>query len=342
MLVFHSPASRLHDPSGYFRRGQTIPHPEQADRYRILRDAAAGAGHELVEAADHGIEPLRAVHTDSYLDLLRTAWDRKGELPGLGEEILTGHFARPQMHARPDGLLGLLGYHMADTSTPIRAGTWDAVYGGAQAAISAADAASDGGSAYALCRPPGHHAYSDAGGGFCFLNNTAVAAERLLAKTGGPVAILDIDVHHGNGTQGIFYARADVLTVSIHADPSNYFPFYAGYPAETGEGAGTGANLNLPLPEGSGDDLWLDAIGAGLRRIGEFRPAALVVALGFDASEHDPIGAFRVTTCAFMAAARVIATAHATVLLVQEGGYLCDALPQNLAAFLGSFDSERR
>jgi acetoin utilization deacetylase AcuC-like enzyme len=341
VLVLHSPASSLHDPSGYFRRGQTVTHPEQAERYRILRAAVEGAAHELIEAADHGIDPLRAVHTDSYLDLFRTAWDRKSELPGIGEEILTGHFARPQMHARPEGLLGLLGYHMADTSTPIRAGTWAAIYGSAQAAVAAADLALERGSAYALCRPPGHHAYADSAGGFCYLNNSAMAAERLLAKTGGPVAILDIDVHHGNGTQGIFYRRGDVLTVSVHADPSNYFPFYAGYAGEAGEGAGEGANLNLPLPEGSGDAIWLETIGKGLRRVAEFRPAALVVALGFDASEHDPIGAFKVTTEGFAAAARTIAAAHPAICLVQEGGYLCDALPRNLTAFLKAFEEAR-
>ena len=341
MIVTHSPASVLHDPAGYFRRGQTVAHPEQAERYRILRAAVEAGGHDLVEAADHGLAPLRAVHTGSYLDLLGTAWDRKGELPGIGEEILTGHFARPQMHARPEGLLGLLGYHMADTSTPIRAGTWAAIHGSAQAAVSAADAALKQGSAYALCRPPGHHAYADSSGGFCFLNNSAIAAERLAAKTGGPVAILDIDVHHGNGTQGIFYRRGDVLTVSVHADPSNYFPFYAGYAGETGEGAGSGANLNLPLPEGSGDAVWLETIAEGLGRIAQFRPAALVVALGFDASEHDPIGAFRITTPGFEAAARVIAAAHPTICLVQEGGYLCEALPKNLTAFLAAFEADR-
>ncbi|NNM73279.1 histone deacetylase family protein [Enterovirga aerilata] len=342
MLVTHSPASVLHDPTGYFRRGRTVEHPEQASRYRILRTAVEEAGHALLDTADHGIEPLRAVHTDSHLDLFRTAWDRKAELPGIGEEILTGHFSRPQMHARPEGLLGLLGYHMADTSTPVRAGTWEAIYGSAQAAISAADAVPERGAAYALCRPPGHHAYADSAGGFCFLNNTAIAAERLLARTGGPVAILDIDVHHGNGTQGIFYGRGDVLTVSVHADPANYFPFYAGYAGETGEGAGAGANLNIPLPQGTGDGAWLEAIGEGLRRIAAFRPAALVVALGFDASEHDPIGAFKVTTAGFEAAARAVAAAHGTVLLVQEGGYLCEALPGNLVAFLRAFEEARR
>ncbi len=342
MIVIHSPAVSLHDPSGYFRRGQTISHPEQAERYWILRRAVEGAGHRLIDTVDHGLQPLRAVHTDSYLDLLRTAWGRKDELPGVGEEILTGHFARPQMHARPAGLLGLLGYHMADTSTPIRAGTWEAINGSAQAAVSAADVALEHGHAYALCRPPGHHAYADSAGGFCFLNSTAIAAERLRAKTGGPVAILDIDVHHGNGTQGIFYGRGDVLTVSIHADPTNYFPFYAGYANETGEGAGQGANLNLPLAEGSRDGVWLEAIGEGLRRVAAFSPAAVVVALGFDASEHDPIGAFKVSTEGFAAAARMIAAAHPTTLLVQEGGYLCDALPRNLVAFLGAFEEARR
>lgn len=342
MLVVHSPASPRHDPSGYFRRGRTVEHPEQAARYGILLRAVEGGGHRIVEAADGGLAPLRAVHTDSYLDLLRTAWSRRDELPGIGEEILTGHFARPQMHRRPHGMLGLLGYHMADTSTPIRAGTWEAIHGSAQAAIGAADAALAEGAAYALCRPPGHHAYADSAGGFCFLNNTAIAAERLRAATGGRVAILDIDVHHGNGTQGIFWERGDVLTVSVHADPSNYFPFFAGYADERGAGEGEGANLNLPLPEGTGDEPWLTAIRDGLAAVAAFRPAALVVALGFDASADDPIGAFKVTTAGFEAAARLIAGAHSTVLLVQEGGYLCEALPRNLAAFLAAFEDARR
>ncbi len=144
------------------------------------------------------------------------------------------------MHRKPAGLLGLVGLYIADTSTPIRAGTWPAVYGAAQCAVAAADAALAAGHAYALCRPPGHHAYADSAGGFCFLNNSAIAAERMRAATGGPVAILDIDVHHGNGTQGIFYARADVLTVSVHADPSDYFPFYRRLCGRDGGGAGHG------------------------------------------------------------------------------------------------------
>lgn len=341
MLVLHSPASLRHDPSGYFRRGRNVEHPEQARRYAILRDAVAGAGHTLREAGDHGLAPIAAVHDEGYLAFFSTIWTRRGELPGIGEEILTGHYARPQMARRPAGLLGQLGYYMADTSTPVRAGTWEAIYGSAQAAIEGAGAVLDAGMAYALCRPPGHHAYAASSGGFCFLNNSAVAAQALRAASGAPVAILDIDVHHGNGTQGIFWERPDILTISIHADPANYFPFYAGYADETGGGAGAGFNRNLVLPEGTGDEPWLAAIGEAMAAIAAFRPAALVVALGFDASEEDPIGAFRVTTDGFARAAGIVAGFTGPVLLVQEGGYLCEALPRNLAAFLAAFESCR-
>lgn len=341
MLVLHTPASLKHDPQGYFRRGAVVSHPEQAERYAILREAAAAAGHEMAEPADRGLGPITAVHTPGYVDFLRSAWDRRGEVAERGPELLGGHFARPQMHRRPAGLFGLLGFHTADTSTPIRAGTWEAVHGSAQAAVAAADAAIERGHAYALCRPPGHHAYADSAGGFCFLNNGAIAAERLRLRLDAPVAVLDIDVHHGNGTQGIFYASADVLTVSVHADPSDYFPFYAGYPDERGEGEGAGFNCNLPLPHGSGDAAFLHAVEQALGEIAAFRPAALVLALGLDASEHDPIGAFKVTAAGFARAAHLIAAAGLPTALVQEGGYLCEALPRNLIAVLAAFDAGR-
>ncbi len=341
MLAAYAPASVKHDPTGYFRRGVVVPHPEQAERYTILFDALKRSAHRLAEAADAGLDPILAIHTAEYVEFLQTAWSRRAELAGAGEELLSGHFARPHMHRRPDGLLGRLGYHTADTSTPIRAGTWDAVYGGAQAAVAAGEAALQHGVAYALCRPPGHHAYADSAGGFCFLNNTAIVAERLRRQTNEKVAILDIHVHHGNGTQGVFYSRADVLTVSIHADPSNYFPFFAGYADEIGEGEGRGFNRNIPLPHGSGDDVVLAAIEEALGAITSFRPGALVVALGLDASEHDPIGALKVTTEGFRQAAQAIAEIDRPAVLVQEGGYLCDALPRNLIAFLGAFDAQR-
>jgi acetoin utilization deacetylase AcuC-like enzyme len=341
MLAFHSPRALRHDPGRYFRRGSIVGHPEQAERYTILRDAVEAGGHELHEPEDRGLAPLLSVHTEDYVTFLRTAWDRRGELPIVTDEILTTQFSRPQMNRRPGGLQGLVGYHTADTSTPIRAGTWDAVYACAQTGPAVASAALERGVAYALCRPPGHHAYADSAGGFCYLNTSAIAAEALREETGGPVAILDIDVHHGNGTQGIFYRRGDVLTVSIHADPNDYFPFFTGYADERGEGDGEGANLNLPLAHGSGDDVYLEAIAQGLTAVAAFRPKAIVLALGLDASKDDPIGALKVTNEGFARAARLIARAKFPTAIVQEGGYLCEALPRNLTTFLGAFEAAR-
>ena len=338
MRVRADPRSQDHDPPLFFRRGRTIDHPEQPERYRVLEAAVRGAGHEVRAPQDHGLDILRGVQDPDYVAFLRTAWELRGELDPGAEELLTTQFARPQMHRRPPSLAGRLGYHAADTSTPIREGTWRAVWASAQAAASAADDAAMHGAAYALCRPPGHHAYADCAGGFCFLNNTAVAAQRL--RTGGAarVAILDVDVHHGNGTQGIFWRRGDVLTVSLHADPGAYFPFYAGYADEIGAGAGEGFNLNLPLAHGGGDVAFLAAVGAGLRGIEAFAPDALVVALGLDAAADDPLGVLNVTSEGFARAGAAIAGLRRPTALVQEGGYLQPGLGANLLAFLEGFE----
>jgi acetoin utilization deacetylase AcuC-like enzyme len=342
MLAFHHPDSALHAPKQFFRRGKLIPAPESPDRYRVLLASLAAGGHALREAVDQGIAPIAAVHDPAYLDFLQTAWARRSELDANAEELLTTQFARTQMHKRSSGLINQLGYHTADTSTPIRVDTWRAVYGSAQAAIAAADAALLEGASYALCRPPGHHAYADSAGGFCFLNNTAIAAQRMREKTDGTVAIIDVDVHHGNGTQGIFYRRDDVLTVSIHAETSNYFPLFAGYAEERGEGAGEGFNLNEPLEHGAGDAEVLAALDRAIKRVSAFRPAAIVVALGLDAAAEDPLGVFNVTRAGFAAMSRRIARIGAPTVLVQEGGYVCDALAGNLAAFLSAFQPSPR
>lgn len=343
MRVFHSPDSVRHAPSDYYRRGAIVAHPEQAQRYTLLHNAVVKTGHDVAAAGDRGLVPVQAVHDAGYLKFLETAWSRRSEIPGLGTEIGSSHFARPQMSRRPEGLLGQIGYFMADTSTPIQAGTWEAIYGSAQAAIAAGEHVAMGGAraAYALCRPPGHHAYAASAGGFCFLNNTAIAARHVGRLLGRRVAILDIDVHHGNGTQGIFYASDDVLTISLHAAPDNYFPFYTGYADEIGEGAGSGYNINMPMPEGTRDAVWLDALARAAGKIREYDPAALVVALGFDASEHDPIGAFKITTKGFEAAAGAIAALGLPTVLVQEGGYLSDVLAENLVSFLAAFEASQ-
>jgi acetoin utilization deacetylase AcuC-like enzyme len=194
--------------------------------------------------------------------------------------------------------------------------------------------------AYALCRPPGHHAYRDLAGGFCFLNNSAIAAAHLRLKH-ERVAILDVDVHHGNGTQGIFYERGDVLTVSIHADPASFYPFVWGYAHERGAGAGLGANLNIPLPIGTGDEGYLQALGTAKAMIEAFAPGALVIALGLDASEHDPLAGLAVTTNGFRRVGQAIAALKLPTVFVQEGGYLSDILGMNLTAALAGFEEGR-
>jgi acetoin utilization deacetylase AcuC-like enzyme len=341
LLVFHACASALHNPSTFFRRGKLIAAPESAQRYLVLRRALEDANRPLSEAPDQGIAPIAAVHETGYLRFLREAWTRRAELDPDAVELLTTQFARMQMHRRSEGLVNQLGYYTADTSTPIRGETWPAIYGASQAAVAAADAALEHGCAYALSRPPGHHAFSDCAGGFCYLNNTAIAAQRLAERAGGRVAVLDIDVHHGNGTQGIFYRRADVLTISIHAETSNYFPLFAGYADETGEDDGESFNLNLPLPWRSGDNEVFAALDAALTRIRAYNPVAMVIALGLDAAGEDPLGVFNVTTDGFAEIASRIAALRLNTVLVQEGGYVCPALARNLIAFLDGFEAAR-
>jgi acetoin utilization deacetylase AcuC-like enzyme len=217
------------------------------------------------------------------------------------------------------------------------AGTWDAARWAANCAIGAADAVLAGTrEAYALCRPPGHHAYADFAGGFCYLNNIAIAADRM-ARALGRVAILDVDVHHGNGTQSIFYARDDVHFVSVHGDPDHFFPFYAGYADETGEGPGRGFNRNYPLPAKTGDKEWLAALAQGLADIESSDPHALLVSLGFDAFAGDPSSDLAVSTEGFRQAGSMIGRSQRPVVLVQEGGYVVEHLAANLEAFLGAF-----
>ena len=342
MDVVFSDRHREHDPQSFVVRGQFATAQEVPERGRILHDAVAAAGFPLSEPEAHGLAPIARVHTPEYLDFLMHGHERWRALPGAGPEIIANAYPGRHMSARPDGVVGLAGYHMADGACPLGAGTWNAAEAAADVALCAADRLLHGAmAAFALCRPPGHHAYRDMAGGFCFLNNVAIAAEHLLPRF-GRAAILDFDVHHGNGTQGIFYERDDVFFASIHADPINYYPWFAGYAHERGAGAGLGYNLNLPMQPGTGDDAFVAGIEGLLEAIGRFDPNVLLVSAGFDAQENDPLGVFKVTTDGFLRVGETIgAFAHARELpslLVQEGGYVCDELGANLVAFLKGFE----
>ncbi len=342
MDVFFSDRHHEHDPQSFIVRGRFAQAEETPERGEILSAALAGAKFDLLAPVDHGWAPLARVHSPEYLEFLSTGHERWLAIDGSGPEIIANAFPGRHMAARPQGVVGQAGYHMADGACPIGPGTWKAAQAAADVVLSAADRLIDGTkAAYALCRPPGHHAFADMTGGFCFLNNVAIAAEHLLPRY-GRAAILDFDVHHGNGTQGIFYRRDDVFFASIHADPINYYPWFAGYANERGAGQGLGYNLNLPLAPGTGDDEFVGGIGTLLEAIARFDPDVLLVSAGFDAQENDPLGVFKVTTDGFTRVGETIgAFAHARELpslLVQEGGYVCAELGDNLVGFLNGFE----
>ena len=342
MKIVYSDKHAQHDPQTFVVRGVKQRSAEQPERATRLLAAASGAGHEITAPRAFGPGPAAAVHTANYLDFLQTAAREWAKLPGASDEVVPNVHPARQPATYPKGLTGRAGWHQVDMGCPIGPHTWDAALAATEVATTAAELVLSGTrEAYALCRPPGHHAFADMAGGFCFLNNSAVAAQHLRTRH-ARVAVLDVDVHHGNGTQGIFYERADVLTVSIHADPDYYYPYFWGHAHETGQGAGAGFNLNLPLPLGSADAPWLAAGDAALARVRDFAPTALVVALGLDASESDPLQGLKVTGPGFHAMAARIAQLGLPTVLVQEGGYLGDDLGRNLVQFLAGFEKGRR
>ncbi|MBC7142541.1 MAG: histone deacetylase family protein, partial [Rhodobacteraceae bacterium] len=313
---------RVHDPKMFMANGVRLPNPEQPARIGVLREGAEAAGCRFEAPSDHGLGPVAALHSPEYLVFLQTIHSRWSRIEGASDEVIPNIHPDRRTASYPRSATGQAGFHQADTSCPITAGTWEAAYWSAQTALSGADAVIAGDRAvYALSRPPGHHAFGDLAGGFCFLNNSGIAAEAFL-KAGRRPAILDVDVHHGNGTQGIFYHRRDVLTVSIHADPIRFYPFFWGHAGERGAGEGLGYNLNLPLPRGTDDATYLEALDTGLARIRAFGADVIVVALGLDAHENDPFRGFRVTTPGFARIAARIAGLGLPMLVVQEGGYL--------------------
>lgn len=348
MRVYHNPNHVHHAPKSFIARGQVTQCPEQPRRADILLDAATRAGHEIVEAGQHGLGPVRAIHDAGYLDFLERAWGLWSALPNPGGEIIPNVHPGRNMNAAPQATVALAGHYQADTACPIGPGTWEGILASADVAASCAEhvmvalkAGDAGAHAYALCRPPGHHAFADQAGGFCFLNNSAIVAQICRERGAERVAILDVDVHHGNGTQGIFYDRDDVLTVSLHGDPSAYYPFFAGYGSETGTGAGEGYNHNHPLPFGTGDDAYLTALEKAFEGIAAYNPDILVIALGLDASVDDPLAFLSITTEGFARIGAAIGAFGLPTVLVQEGGYISDSLGDNLAATLAGFEGAR-
>ena len=338
MQVVFAETQLRHNPQRFLVRGEWRPCPEKPERADVLRQAAAKAGHAVVAPSDFGVVPLEAVHSPAYLRFLASAHERWLALANAAPEVIPNVHPDRRQASYPESVVGQAGFHMADTACPIGPMTWPSALASANSALQAAELVLAGAPvAYALCRPPGHHAFADMAGGFCYLNNTAIVAAWVTRRY-KRVAILDVDLHHGNGTQGIFYDRADVLTVSLHADPRVFYPFFWGHAEETGAGAGQGFNLNLPLPVGTGDAEYMPALDRALAEIRAYGPGLLVVALGLDAAGSDPFAGFTISTAGFNKIAKRIATLGLPTVLVQEGGYLSDELGANLVAFLAGFE----
>ena len=334
MHVVFSETHHGHRPGRFLRRGEWADSPELPARADNLVAAARALGHAVVAPDDFGPGPREAVHTAEHLAFLSSAYRRWREIDGAGGEVVPNAHPVRHMTSYPEGIVGQAGWHVADTACPIGPQSWEAACAAANVAVHAAQLVLDGANAaYGICRPPGHHAFDDLSGGFCLLNNVAIAAQHMVARL-ARVAILDIDVHHGNGTQGIFYDRGDVMFVSVHGDPVDFYPFFAGYAVERGAGAGQGATLNLPRAMGAGDAAFVAAINEGLAQISAFDPEALLVSLGFDAYRDDPLSPLEVTGDGFQAAGAAVGRLGRSTVLVQEGGYDCESLGRNLAAFL--------
>lgn len=330
---------------GFLDTGATpSPYHEIPQRVDVILAAlrAAGLG-PVVEAEDHGLAPILAVHTTALVELLQAASEASRSAQPAGMPLGPGgYFAVRGARHRPSGWPQRAGYHAIDGDAPILPGTWAAAYWSAQAALTAADRVLAGSRvAYALCRPPGHHASADQYGGYCYLNNAAIAVRRLQQGSAARrVAVVDVDYHHGNGTQEIFYADPTVLVCSLHADPDHEYPYFWGGADERGEGEGLGANRNWPLPAGTDDAAYLAALEEALDAVRSFRPDALVVSAGFDLLAGDPsatTGGFAVTLDGVAEVGRRLAGLALPTVIVQEGGYRLDWLGEAAARFLAAF-----
>lgn len=341
MITVYSDQHLLRRPRTELYGGQLVSPHECAERAQFVLDRVRSTGlGEVVSPEAYGLDPVLRVHDEHFVAFLAAAWTEWVAAGNRGEAIPDCWPARRMQQRPPSSITGKLGYYAMAAETSISAGTWEAARASADVALTAASRVLAGErAAFALCRPPGHHAAHDLYGGYCFLNNAAIAAQFLRDRGHARVAILDVDFHHGNGSQDIFYTRPDVFYCSIHGDPADAFPYFSGFADETGGGEGTGCNLNLPLPRGTGFDAWRMALESGLAQIDRFAPQSLVVSLGVDTFEHDPISFFKLRGDDFTAYGRAIAALAIPTVFVLEGGYAVADIGVNAVNVLQGFEA---
>jgi acetoin utilization deacetylase AcuC-like enzyme len=346
--VVYSPAHLGHDITLETSMGMPVPANEVAERAERIRAALqADGGFPIVGPTEHGEAPITAVHDPGLVRFLEVAWSElraqgiarpflsadtypnRAMFEGMSDDALAG-LVREPVHAG-----GRAGFWGLDSAAPLVAGTYGAARAAVDVALTTVDLVLGGETAaYGLCRPPGHHAARSMYGGYCFFNNAAIAAEAIVRATGERVAILDVDYHHGNGTQQIFWRRGDVRYVSIHADPDTDYPYFLGRTDEIGEGDGAGENLNVPLPPGTGNEAYLVAVDRALEAIAAVPGSVVVVSLGFDTYGLDPIGSFALTTDVYHEIGRRTAALGRRLVILQEGGYHRPSLGENARAWL--------
>lgn len=341
MKTFYTADHHLHHSGMELSFGKIVETFEKPERAEIIlaRVKEVGLGPVLTPQ-DYEIAPIKRIHTPDYVDFLKGVYE-EWQAAGRDGEVWPyswRHRSMPPIDKAPSGLDARLSYYSFDMAGSITATTWQAAKRAADTALAGADAVLAGErTAFSLCRPPGHHAGRDFFGGYCYLNNAAIAVQRFRDAGRSRVAVLDVDYHHGNGTQEIFYDRADVLVASMHGDPDFEFPFHLGYACERGEGAGEGFNLNYPLPSGTQWPEWSAAFEDACRRIGAFDAKALVVSLGVDTYKDDPISQFKLDTPHFSEIGARIAALGLPTLFVMEGGYAIGALGVNAVNVLTGF-----
>ncbi len=342
MLVVSSDRHRGHAPLAEIESsGLQLPfeHPGRAD---VIAATLAGDGRfTVVEPSRFDAAPIRAVHDAGLVRFLESAWaEYQLRHPGT-HDVVPDVFSMPALRdgigdfREPSTVDIALGQWCFETTTPLTEGTFDAARSAVDVALTATDAVLGGAaSAYGLCRPPGHHAPTAMYGGYCFFNNAAIAAEHISAVSGSKVTVLDVDFHHGNGTQQIFYQRPDVQYVSLHGDPARAYPYVTGFADETGAAAGTGTNINIPLAAGADDDAYLRALGDACAAIATFDPSIVVVSLGVDTYHNDPISDLGITTDGFRRQGAMVGELGRPTVVLQEGGYDVDAIGDNVRQWL--------
>jgi acetoin utilization deacetylase AcuC-like enzyme len=340
--VVYTLRHRLHHPEREIERSRFQPPFEHPGRAETIRAAlAADDRFELVAPDEWGVEPITAVHDPGLVAFLETAWAEYQREHGATHDVVPDVFAMAALRegmgpaAEPATVGARLGWWCYETTTPLTEHTYDAARSSVDVAMTAAALATAGDRfVYGLCRPPGHHASRSLYGGYCFFNNAAVVANHLATTLGARVTVLDVDYHHGNGTQQIFYDRDDVQYVSLHGDPVRAYPYVTGFADETGTGRGLGSTLNVPLPARTDDDDYAAALNDALDAVDAFGPELLVVSLGLDTYHADPISDLALTTEGFDRCGALVGGIGVPTIVLQEGGYDDEALGENARSWL--------